>query len=284
MANNEWDIIIEPKKKLFSLDLGEVWRYRDLLTMYVKRDIVTMYKQTILGPLWYVIQPLFTTIMFMFVFGGIAGIPTDGLPQPLFYMAGIVCWNYFSECLTKCSETFNANQHIFGKVYFPRLVVPFSITISSLLKMAIQFILFVAVYIFFICKGFSPHITWYILLVPLLVVMLAGLGLGFGLIISSMTTKYRDLRFLVSFGVQLWMYITPIIYPLSILKENYPDYVWAIAINPLTGIIETFKMAFLGQGTFEWAYLLYSLVFTIVVMTLGMVTFNKVQRSFMDVI
>ena len=284
MANNEWDIIIEPKKKLFSIDLGEVWRYRDLLTMYVKRDIVTMYKQTILGPLWYVIQPLFTTIMFMFVFGGIAGIPTDGLPQPLFYMAGIVCWNYFSECLTKCSETFNANQHIFGKVYFPRLVVPFSITISSLLKMAIQFILFVAVYIFFICKGFSPQITWYILLVPLLVVMLAGLGLGFGLIISSMTTKYRDLRFLVSFGVQLWMYITPSIYPLSILKENYSDYVWAIAINPLTGIIETFKMAFLGQGTFEWTYLLYSLVFTIVVMTLGMVTFNKVQRSFMDVI
>ena len=284
MANNEWDIIIEPRKKLFSLDLGEVWRYRDLLTMYVKRDIVTMYKQTILGPLWYVIQPLFTTIMFMFVFGGIAGIPTDGLPQPLFYMAGIVCWNYFSECLTKCSETFNANQHIFGKVYFPRLVVPFSITISSLLKMAIQFTLFVAVYIFFIGKGFSPQITWYILLVPLLVVMLAGLGLGFGLIISSMTTKYRDLRFLVSFGVQLWMYITPVIYPLSILKTNYPDYVWAIAANPLTSIIETFKLAFLGQGTFEWIYLLYSLAFTIVVMFFGMLTFNKVQRSFMDVI
>ncbi len=284
MANNDWDIIIEPKKKLFSLDLGEVWKYRDLLAMYVKRDIVTMYKQTILGPVWYLIQPLMTTIMFMFVFGGIAGIPTDGLPQPLFYMAGIVCWNYFSECLTKCSETFNANQHIFGKVYFPRLVVPFSITISSLLKMAIQFILFVAVYIFFICKGFSPQITWYILLVPLLVVMLAGLGLGFGLIISSMTTKYRDLRFLVSFGVQLWMYITPVIYPLSILKDNYPSYVWAIVANPLTSIIETFKLAFLGQGTFEWTYLLYSLVFTIIVMFFGMITFNKVQRSFMDVI
>ncbi len=284
MANNDWDIIIEPKKKLFSLDLGEVWRYRDLLVMYVKRDIVTMYKQTILGPVWYLIQPLMTTIMFMFVFGGIAGIPTDGLPQPLFYMAGIVCWNYFSECLTKCSETFNANQHIFGKVYFPRLVVPFSITISSLLKMAIQFILFIAVYIFYMCKGFSPQITWYILLVPFLVMMLAGLGLGFGLIISSMTTKYRDLRFLVSFGVQLWMYITPVIYPLSILKENYPSYVWAIVANPLTSIIETFKLAFLGQGTFEWTYLIYSLVFTITVMFFGMLTFNKVQRSFMDVI
>jgi lipopolysaccharide transport system permease protein len=279
-----WDIIIQPKTKLFSLDLGEVWRYRDLLTMYVKRDIVTMYKQTILGPLWYVIQPLFTTIMFMFVFGGIAGIPTDGLPQPLFYMAGILCWNYFSECLTKCSETFNANQHIFGKVYFPRLVVPFSIVISSLLKLAIQFVLFVVIYIFYIYKGYTPDVTWYILLVPILIIMLAGLGLGFGLIISSMTTKYRDLRFLVSFGVQLWMYITPVIYPLSVLKNNYPDYVWAIVANPLTSIIETFKIAFLGQGTFEWIYLFYSLVFTILVMLFGMLTFNKTQRSFMDVI
>lgn len=281
---NDWEIIIKPKNKLFSLDLGEVWKYRDLLIMYVKRDIVTMYKQTILGPLWYVIQPLFTTIMFMFVFGGIAGIPTDGLPQPLFYMAGIICWNYFSECLTKCSETFNANQHIFGKVYFPRLVVPFSITISSLLKMAIQFVLFIAIYVFFIFRGYIPNVTWFILLVPILILMLAGLGLGFGLIISSMTTKYRDLRFLVSFGVQLWMYITPVIYPLSILKNNYPNYVWAIVANPLTSIIETFKIAFLGQGTFEWIYLLYSLVFTIIVMFFGMLTFNKVQRSFMDVI
>lgn len=284
ITKKEWDIIIEPRNKLFSLDLGEIWKYRDLLTMYVKRDIVTMYKQTILGPLWYVIQPLFTTIMFMFVFGGIAGIPTDGLPQPLFYMAGILCWNYFSECLTKCSETFNANQHIFGKVYFPRLVVPFSIVISSLLKFAIQFVLFIVIYIFFIFKGYAPHLTWYMLLVPILIIMLAGLGLGFGLIISSMTTKYRDLRFLVSFGVQLWMYITPVIYPLSILKNNYPNYVWAIVVNPLTSIIETFKIAFLGQGTFEWTYLLYSLVFTIVVMFIGMLTFNKVQRSFMDVI
>jgi len=284
ITKKEWDIIIEPRNKLFSLDLGEIWKYRDLLTMYVKRDIVTMYKQTILGPLWYVIQPLFTTIMFMFVFGGIAGIPTDGLPQPLFYMAGILCWNYFSECLTKCSETFNANQHIFGKVYFPRLVVPFSIVISSLLKLAIQFVLFIVIYIFYIFKGYTPNITWYILLVPILIIMLAGLGLGFGLIISSMTTKYRDLRFLVSFGVQLWMYITPVIYPLSILKNNYPNYVWAIVVNPLTSIIETFKIAFLGQGTFEWTYLLYSLVFTILVMLFGMLTFNKVQRSFMDVI
>jgi len=284
MENNDWDIVITPKSKLLSLDLHEVWRYRDLLMMYVKRDIVTLYKQTILGPVWYIIQPLLTTIMFMFVFGGIAGIPTDGLPQPLFYMAGILCWNYFSECLTRCSETFNANQHIFGKVYFPRLVVPLSIALSSLLKMAIQFALFIAIYIIYVCQGVAPQITPYALLLPLLVLMLAGLGLGFGLLISSLTTKYRDFRFLISFGVQLWMYITPVIYPLSVLKNNYPDYVWAIVINPLTSIIEVFKLGFLGQGTFEWSYFLYSLVFTLVILTLGMITFNKVQRSFMDVI
>ena len=284
MENNDWDIVITPKSKLLSLDLHEVWRYRDLLMMYVKRDIVTLYKQTILGPVWYVIQPLLTTIMFMFVFGGIAGIPTDGLPQPLFYMAGILCWNYFSECLTRCSETFNANQHIFGKVYFPRLVVPLSIALSSLLKMVIQFALFIAIYIIYVCQGVAPQITPYALLLPLLVLMLAGLGLGFGLLISSLTTKYRDFRFLISFGVQLWMYITPVIYPLSVLKNNYPDYVWAIVINPLTSIIEVFKLGFLGQGTFEWSYFLYSLVFTLVILTLGMITFNKVQRSFMDVI
>lgn len=284
MDQKEWDIIIQPNSKLFNLNLKEVWRYKDLLNMYVKRDIVTLYKQTILGPIWYIIQPLTTTIMFMFVFGGIAGISTDGLPQPLFYMAGILCWNYFSECLTRCSETFNANQNIFGKVYFPRLVVPLSIAISSLLKMAIQFALFIAIYLFYIFQGYAPQVTWYILLFPVLIIMLAGLGLGFGLLISSMTTKYRDLKFLVSFGVQLWMYITPVIYPLSVLKNNYPQYVWAIVINPLTAVIETFKIGFLGQGTFSWTYLIYSLIFTFVIMTWGIVTFNKVQRSFMDTI
>ena len=197
---------------------------------------------------------------------------------------GILCWNYFSECLTRCSETFNANQNIFGKVYFPRLVVPLSIAISSLLKMAIQFALFIAIYLFYIFQGYAPQVTWYILLFPVLIIMLAGLGLGFGLLISSMTTKYRDLKFLVSFGVQLWMYITPVIYPLSVLKNNYPQYVWAIVINPLTAVIETFKIGFLGQGTFSWTYLIYSLIFTFVIMTWGIVTFNKVQRSFMDTI
>ncbi len=283
-SKDNCEIIILPKSKLFSLDISELWKYRDLIRMYIRRDIVTLYKQTILGPTWYLIQPLLTTIMYMFVFGGIAGISTDGLPQPLFYMAGILCWNYFSECMIRCSETFNENQHVFGKVYFPRLVVPLSVIVSNILKMFIQFCLFIAIYIYFIIQGTPPHLTVYALLLPLIILMLAGLGLGFGLLISSLTTKYRDFRFLISFGVQLWMYITPVIYPLSVLKQNYPDYVWLIALNPLTAIIESFKLGFLGQGIFDWVYFLYSLLFTCIVVIVGILTFNKVQRSFMDVI
>jgi len=280
----EWDYIISNRNSLLSVDLGEVWRYRDLLFMYVKRDIVTFYKQTILGPLWFIIQPLFTTIMFMFVFGGIAGISTDGIPQAVFYLAGLVCWNYFQDCLTKCSDTFNANQHIFGKVYFPRLVVPLSIVISNLIKLAIQFVLFLAVYGWFFSTGTPFHPNATLLLIPLLIVMLGGLGLGFGMVISSMTTKYRDLRFLITFGVQLWMYATPIIYPLSVMKQSYPGYVWVLVANPLTAIVETFKYAFTGVGEFSWLYLGYSLAFTVVVVLLGIVIFNRVQRNFMDVI
>ena len=222
--SKDWDIIITNKSNLLSVDLGEVWHYRDLLMMYVKRDIVTFYKQTILGPLWFIIQPLFTTIMFMFVFGGIAGISTDGIPQAVFYLAGLVCWNYFQDCLSKCSDTFNANQAIFGKVYFPRLVVPLSIVISNLIKMAIQFTLFFVVYIYYFASGVDFNINATILLVPILIVMLGGLGLGFGMIISSMTTKYRDLRFMITFGIQLWMYATPVIYPLSVMKPNTSGY------------------------------------------------------------
>ncbi len=279
-----WDIEITNKSSLLSIDLQEVWRYRDLLRMYVKRDIITFYKQTILGPLWFLIQPMLTTIMFMFVFGGIAGISTDGIPQAVFYLGGLVCWNYFQDCLSKCSDTFNANQAIFGKVYFPRLVVPLSIVISNLIKMAIQFLLFLVVYIYYFASGVDFHINATILLVPFLIIMLGCLGLGFGMIISSMTTKYRDLRFLISFGVQLWMYITPVIYPLSVLKDSYPKYVWVLVVNPLTAILETFKYAFTGVGVFDWLYLGYSVVFTIVVVLLGIIIFNKVQRNFMDVI
>jgi lipopolysaccharide transport system permease protein len=252
--------------------------------MYVKRDIVTFYKQTILGPLWFVIQPLFTPIMFMFVFGGIAGISTDGIPQAVFYLAGLVCWNYFQDCLSKCSDTFNANQAIFGKVYFPRLVVPLSIVISNLIKMAIQFVLFLVVYIYYFASGIDFHINATLCLVPILIVMLGGLGLGFGMIISSMTTKYRDLRFLITFGVQLWMYATPVIYPLSVMKETYPKYIWVLVANPLTAILETFKYAFTGVGEFNWFYLGYSFAFTIIILMLGIVIFNRVQRNFMDVI
>lgn len=280
----QWDLIIENKSNPFSLDLKEVWRYKDLLMMYVKRDIVTFYKQTILGPLWFIIQPVFTTIMFMFVFGGIAGISTDGVPQAVFYLAGLVCWNYFSDCLSKCSDTFNANQNIFGKVYFPRLIVPLSITVSNLIKMAIQFVLFFVVYLYYYVTLNSFHINLTILLFPLLVVMLGCLGLGFGLIISSMTTKYRDLRFLISFGVQLWMYVTPVIYPLSVMKNNFPYYMWVIVANPLTSILETFKYGFTGVGVFNWGYLAYSFVFTVVILLLGIVVFNRVQKNFMDVI
>lgn len=279
-----WDFCIEPHGSLFSLKLREVWQYRDLLRMYVKRDIVTYYKQTILGPLWFFIQPAITTIMFMLVFGGIAGISTDGLPQPLFYMAGLLCWNYFADCLNRCSETFTANQNVFGKVYFPRLVVPLSITVSNLVKMGVQAVLFLLIYLYYICMGYGCAINAYVLLLPLLVLMLGGLGLGFGMLITSITTKYRDLKFLISFGVQLWMYATPVIYPLSTLQESHPDYVWLMQANPMTSIIETFKFAVLGSGMFSWSYLAYSFTFTIFILLLGTLTFNKVERNFIDVV
>lgn len=282
--SESWDFCIEPHGSLFSLKLREVWQYRDLLRMYVKRDIVTYYKQTILGPLWFFIQPAITTIMFMLVFGGIAGISTDGLPQPLFYMAGLLCWNYFADCLNRCSETFTANQNVFGKVYFPRLVVPLSITVSNLVKMGVQALLFILIYIYYICVGYGCAVNAYVLLLPLLVVMLGGLGLGFGMLITSITTKYRDLKFLVSFGVQLWMYATPVIYPLSTLSKSHPEYVWLLQANPMTSIIETFKFAILGSGMFSWGYLLYSIVFTILIMIIGTLTFNKVERNFIDVV
>ena len=284
MSDKNWDLIIQNKSSLFRLDLHEVWRYRDLLRMYVKRDIITFYKQTILGPMWFFIQPIMTTIMFMFVFGGIAGISTDGVPQAVFYLAGLVCWNYFADCLTKCSDTFNANQQIFGKVYFPRLIVPFSIVISNMVKMGIQLVLFLAVYAYYFIVLGTFEINWTIVLFPVLLLMLASLGLGFGLVISSLTTKYRDLRFLITFGVQLWMYATPVIYPLSVMKQNYPDKIWVIVANPLTAIIETFKFGFTGVGVFEWNYLLYSFVMSIAVLLLGIIVFNRVQKSFMDVI
>lgn len=283
-TSKDWDFIIEPKESFFKLNLREVWQYRDLLEMYIKREIVTYYKQTILGPLWFLIQPIFTTIVFMFVFGGLAGIPTDGIPQPLFYMSGICLWNYFSESLTKTADTFFTNQAVFGKVYFPRLIVPISVTISGLLKMFIQLILFAGVYVYFASKGSSASINSYALLFPVLIFILAGLGLGFGIIISSLTTKYRDLKFLLTFAIQLWMYATPVIYPLSVMEGTYKKYMWIIQANPLTSVMETFKFGFLGQGSFSWFGLGYSVLFTILLLLLGIWIFNKVEKSFMDVV
>ena len=278
----DYTTIIKPKGKLFEIDFKEIWRYRDLLVMFIKRDIVTQYKQTILGPTWYFIQPALTTIMYMVVFGGIAGISTDGLPQPLFYLAGIVLWQYFSECLNKTSATFTQNQHIFGKVYFPRLISPLSNVLSNLVRMSIQFLLFLIVYVYYVAVGVDVMPNAYALLLPLLIVMLAGLSLGFGIIISSMTTKYRDLTILFTFIVQLWMYATPVIYPLSTISNEKIRML--MGINPFTSIFEAFKYGMLGVGQFSWGGLGYSFGFMVVLLLVGVVVFNKVQRSFMDTV
>ena len=277
----EFNTIIKPQNKLLEVDFKEIWQYRDLFSMFVKRDIITQYKQTILGPTWFFIQPALTTVMYMIVFGGIAGISTDGLPQPMFYLAGIVCWQYFSDCLNKTSSTFTTNQGIFGKVYFPRMIVPLSTVASNLVRMGIQFLLFVVVYIYYLIMGVHVAPNMYILLLPLVIIMLAGLSLGFGIIISSMTTKYRDLTILFTFIVQLWMYATPIIYPLSTMS---PKRQWIMALNPVTSLVETFKYGTMGVGTFSWTQLAYSFGFMVVLLAIGIVVFNKVQRSFMDTV
>ncbi|HRT81439.1 MAG TPA: ABC transporter permease, partial [Bacteroidales bacterium] len=268
--------------KLWEVDFKELWRYRDLWAMYVKRDIITQYKQTVLGPLWFLIQPALTTIMYMVVFGGIAGISTDGLPQPLFYLAGICMWQYFADCLNKTSSTFIQNQNIFGKVYFPRLVAPLSTITANLVKLGIQLLLFLIIYVYYIIIGVNVAPNCAILLFPLLVIMLAGLALGFGIIISSLTTKYRDLTILFTFVVQLWMYATPIIYPLSTITNEKIKL--CMMINPITSIVETFKYGFLGVGEFSWGMLGYSFGFMVILLAIGIMMFNKVQRSFMDTV
>lgn len=287
-TEENWSTVIKPRNRLFEVNLKEIWDYRDLLTLFVKRTITVQYKQTILGPLWWIIQPAFTVIMYMVVFGGIAGIPTDGIPQPLFYLGGVALWQYFADCLGKTSNTFVANSGIFGKVYFPRLIMPLSSVISNLMRFGIQLGLFIAVYLYYVIIGQAPSPNWYLLLFPLLVVMMAGLALGFGIIISSMTTKYRDLQILFSFFVSLWMYATPIVYPLSQVagKEKFGiDLTTVMCLNPVTPVIETFKHGALGAGQFMgWGWLTYSFVFMIVVLALGILIFNKVQKSFMDTV
>lgn len=274
---------IKPHRKWFDIDIKGLWRYRDLYYMYIRRDIVTQYKQTILGPLWYVIQPLFTTIMYMFVFGGLAGISTDGAPQPLFYMAGIVLWGYFSQCFTVSSDVFGANANVFGKVYFPRLVVPLSGVTSNLLKMLIQLGMFIIIYIYYVITlpSGTLQVNASILLFPVLIFLIAMHGMSWGLIISSMTTKYRDMKFLIQFGIQLFMYATPVIYPLSAAPEKYRN---IIALNPLTPIFETFKYSCLGCGTLDWGGLLYSTIFMCITLILSVLVFSRTERNFMDTV
>jgi ABC-type polysaccharide/polyol phosphate export systems, permease component len=279
-----WDIIIKPKTEKFSLNYKEIWKYRDLVKMYIRRDIVTQYKQTVLGPIWYVIQPLFTSLMYFVVFGGIANISTDGLPHILFYMSGLLCWNYFSECMAKGSGTFAGNAGVFSKVYFPRLVVPLSGAISGLLRFGIQFALFIGIYIYYYIQGAPIHPNGTVLLFPLLAMMSALMGLGFGIIISSITIKYRDLAILFGFVTYLWMYATPIIYPLSAIPNKVKSFKWIVELNPMTSIVETMRYSFMGEGAFSWAALCYSFVVTILVVIVGSWIFNKMERNFIDVV
>jgi lipopolysaccharide transport system permease protein len=280
-VEEKWDLIISPQRSLFDLRLGELWKYRDLVMLFVWRDFVSVYKQTILGPLWYIIQPLLTTITFTVVFGNIAKLPTDGLPQFLFYMSGTVIWTYFATCLTKTSEVFVQNAHLFGKVYFPRLAVPVSIQISNLITFGIQFAFFLAFMGFFALSGSVIRPNGWILFTPVLLMIMAGLGLGLGIIISSLTTKYRDLRFLVQFGSQLLMYATPVIYPASSIPARFQ---WVIKLNPMTPIVETFRYAFLGAGSVHPLDLLYSTGFMLVIVVIGAVMFNRVEATFMDTV
>lgn len=278
---NKWDIEIKPKKKLLDVDIKGLWKYRDLYWMYVKRDIVTVYKQTILGPLWFLIQPILTTIMFMFVFGGLAGISTDGMPQPLFYMSGILLWNYFNSAFLASSNVFTLNANVFGKVYFPRLVVPLSGITSNLIKFGIQLLLFVSMYLFYWFQGAPLQMNWTLALFPFLIFLIAFHAMSWGLIISALTTKYRDLTQLVTFGIQLFMYATPVIYPLSAAPEKYRD---LISLNPLTPIFEAFKYSCMGCGSLDWGGLLYSTVFMCITLFLSVIIFSRVERNFMDTV
>lgn len=278
----QWTEVIEPRASLLDWRLKEMWDYRDLLRMFVRRDFVATYKQTILGPLWFFIQPIFTTIMFTIVFGSFAGISSDGQPRMVFYMAGITLWNYFSDCFTKASSVFTTNANIFGKVYFPRLIMPLTIVVSNLIRFGIQFLLFLCFYLYFILIGNKTiHPNIHILLTPFLLVLMAGISLGAGMIFSAMTTKYKDLTFLLAFGIQLLMYATPVIYPLNSIPEQYKTYV---LLNPLSTIIETFRFSYLGTGTFSWSSLGYSTLVMVLLLLAGTLIFNKVERSFMDTV
>jgi lipopolysaccharide transport system permease protein len=289
--HQEWDLEIKPHDTVFNLHLKDVWNYRDLLWLLVRRDFVSFYKQTVLGPLWFFIQPIFTTIVFTFVFGGLAKIGTSHIPQPLFYMAGTIAWNYFADCLTKTSTVFKDNANIFGKVYFPRLIMPLSIIFSNLVKFGVQFALFLVVFVYYLIQyhyfpenlkaGDKVEPNLFLLLFPILIAFMAILGLGLGLIITALTTKYRDLAFVVTFGMQLLMYATPVIYPLSEASQKYRIF---IKLNPMTGLIETFRYGFTGGGQFYLDSFVYSIVASLVLFMIGLIIFNKVEKDFVDTV
>ncbi|MBE0393853.1 lipopolysaccharide transport system permease protein [Flavobacterium sp. 7E] len=283
-TDNDWLFEITPKNKFFSLNLKEVWQYRDLLFLFVKRDVVTVYKQTVLGPLWYLIQPLFTSITFTIIFNNLAGISTGTVPPFLFNLAGITIWNYFTACLTGTSNTFGANAGIFGKVYFPRIIVPISIVVSNLLKFGIQFFIFIAFYIYYYFQGAAISLNGWCLLFPVLIVLMGVLGLGLGMIISSLVTKYRDFSYLLGFGVQLLMYVSAVVYPMALVQQKMPDYVWLIKYNPLAYIIETTRYMLLNVGEMTVLGLVYTFVVTIVLFLVGVLFFNKTEKSFIDTV
>lgn len=281
MEPPKYDWTIKSESPWFKLDLVNTWEYKDLFFLLIKRDFIAFYKQTILGPLWFFIQPILTMIVFSFVFGKIGNISTNNLPKPLFYLPGIICWNYFAECILKNSTVFRDNANLFSKVYFPRIILPMSIVFSSMIRFFIQLFLFIVILIIYSFKGFQIHLSFAVLLIPYLLILMAALGQGLGLIISSLTTKYRDLALLVNFGVQLLMFSTTVTYPLSAAPNNFK---FLIELNPMTTILETFRYAFLGQGTFSISAILYTTIATIIIFLLGIILFNRVEKNFIDTI
>ncbi|OXG08776.1 lipopolysaccharide transport system permease protein [Flavobacterium araucananum] len=281
---NDWLFEITPKNKFFSLNLKEVWQYRDLLFLFVKRDVITVYKQTVLGPLWYLIQPLFTSVTFTIIFNNVAGIDTGTVPPFLFNLAGITVWNYFTACLTGTSDTFKANAAIFGKVYFPRIITPLSVVISNLVKFGIQFFIFIGFYIFYYFQGANLGLNSLILFFPVLIVIMGILGLGLGMLISAMVTKYRDFSHLIGFGIQLLMYLSAVMYPMELIKDKLPSYGWLVEYNPLAYIIETARYMLLNVGEVSVLGLSYTLVVTVAVFFVGLLVFNKTEKSFIDTV
>jgi lipopolysaccharide transport system permease protein len=279
--SEQWDSIIGPQKGKFSLNLKEVWRYKDLLMLFVKKDIITVYKQTVLGPIWFLLQPIMTTVIFTFIFGGVAKIQTDDIPKGIFYMGSLTMWNYFADTLNVTSKTFSDNASVFGKVYFPRIILPISKVLSGFVKLCIQFSIFMVMWVYYTFVTHQIHPNMTLLLFPVLLLTLSLLSLGFGIIVTSLTTKYRDLAFLIGFGVQLWQYATPIIYPLS---GQSPRTQFWLLLNPLTSIIEAFKYGFLGKGVFSPGWLCYSIVFTLVTLLSGIFVFNRVEKKFIDTV